>query len=241
MQSMPPYVPEDRAVATRTQSAPQTAEDDERERDQRRAEASLDSIVFLFQLLMAFAITNAAYLFFTDGGNTYTLRGWDTYTPFGIIAFLAFGTLIIPFIHADVLVLKESYAKGFTDKGLWPLTDFFLLFLHAALFYALSHTFATLSRDPMDFFYLVGGILSLNVFWAMLGVVIEFKQRKVVIKYVIQNTLAVAAGGYILWARPPHMVGLLLAVLVVRNLVDFAITYNFLFPRAFQFGRGHRH
>jgi hypothetical protein len=210
------------------------------DRDKRRAYASLESVIFLFQLVMAYAITNAAYVFFTNGSGGYALRPWTSYTPFDVLLFLAFGTLVIPFIHADVLVLKESYETGFDGKGLWPLTDFFLLFLHAALFFALSYTFTGVDQDPLNFFYVAGAILSLNVVWALLGVVIEFKQRKVAIKYVIQNSAAVAAGGYILWSGLPNTTWLLLTVLLARNVVDFAITYNYLFPRAFHFDRRQR-
>ncbi len=202
----------------------------EKESDRNRAEVSLSSLILIFQLLMALAITNSAYAFFTNGSGSYALRPWSTYTPYQVIQLFAFATFIFPFVHADVLVMNDSYRLGFTGKRLQPILDFFILYLHAALFYMLS--FALIDSNNYDFYFITAGILILNVAWAVISFAFDHS-RRVVLIYAGQNTVAVAAGIWTYLSNFPMEKYILVAILLVRNLVDFVFTYDYLFPGAF--------
>ena len=197
------------------------------------AERSLDSIVFLFQVLMAFSITNGAYIFVTSGSGGYDLRPWSSFTFYQSLAFLVFVATLIPFAHANVLIFYESYGSGFTDKGLQPLVDFFLLFLEAGIFYALSHASARVDVDYLSFFVVAGAILAVDVMWALITFAFDHK-RTIVLVYAFLNTSTLLLGGLLITQKVAHPRELLLLTLAVRTVLDFALTYTYLFPNAFK-------
>ncbi len=195
------------------------------------AETSLDSITFLFQVLMALALTNGAYIFLTNGGNTYYLRPWSTFTLYGSLTFAVFVVTLIPFAHASVIILKQSYMAGFGGRGLQPIVDFSLLFLEAAIFYTLSHTLAKIDSDFIDFFYVAGAILAVDVLWGIISFFFEPK-RKVVLFYAALNSITFGLGALTITYNLQNERAILLALLAGRTIIDFATTYNLLFPDA---------
>jgi hypothetical protein len=197
------------------------------------ARASLDSITFLFQVLMALALTNAAYIYVTGGSGTYALRDWTTFTLYQTLAFVAFVATLIPFAHANVLILKQSYMAGFAGKGLQPVVDFFLLFVEAGIFYALSHALTRIEVDPLSFFYVAGAILVVDVIWALLTFGFD-RSRTIVLVYALLNSATLVLGGLIIAQQVVYLRELLLLILGVRTILDYALTYSFLFPNAFQ-------
>jgi hypothetical protein len=194
---------------------------------------SLDSIVFLFQVLMALAITNGAYVFVTNGSGNYILRPWSSYTLYQTVAFLTFMVTLIPFAHANVIILKQSYGNGFKGAGLKPLIDFFLLFLEAGLFYTWSHALARVDQDPMSFFYIGGAILCVDVFWVLITVGFDQNRRETLV-YALLNSVAIVLGAALIWWNAPYFREVVLLILAIRTVLDFSLTYNLLFPDAFR-------
>jgi hypothetical protein len=200
--------------------------------DEERSRESLDTVIFVFQILMALALTNGAFLFFTRGGTSYILRPFSSYSVYDIAVFLLFASALILFIHGDVLVLRGAYRSGFSNKKLMPIIDFVLLFIHSALFYMLSHTLATIDSRPLDFYEVLAIILGINVCWAVISAIFD-KERRVALIYASQNTIALIAGIVIFAFQPPGLKVWLAVALGARNLADIILTYDFFFPNAF--------
>lgn len=197
------------------------------------AEVSLDSIVFLFQVLVALALTNAAYVFITDGSGGYNLRAWSSYTLYQSLVFVVFVVTLIPFAHANVLILKQSYARGFMGTGLRPFIDFALLFIEAGLFYALSHAVTQVETDFLSFFYIMGAVLVVDVLWAFATFGFDPAHR-IVLVYAVLNSIALGVGVALTYVGSPYLRELLLLTLAIRTTLDFVLTYNLLFPDAFR-------
>jgi hypothetical protein len=196
------------------------------------SQVSLDSIVFLFQLLMALALTNGAYIFLTAASAAYKLRPWDSYTVFGTAAFFVFVATLIPFVHANVIILKQGYGSGFKDRGIQPFVDFVLLFVESGIFYILSFALATIDEDMLQYFSITGVILAIDVLWALLTFSFD-RRHKVVLIYALLNRCTVAAGTVEILLDAPHLRWALLGTVLVRTSLDYGLTYNLLFPGAF--------
>lgn len=194
---------------------------------------SLESIVFLFQVLMALSLTNGAYIFVTGGNGGYALRPWTSFTLYQSLVFLVFVATLIPFAHANVLIFHQSYGSGFTDKGLQPIVDFFLLFLEAGIFYTLSDALTRIDHDYLSFFYVAGAILIVDVVWALVTYAFD-RTRRVVLVYAILNTATLVLGGLLVSQNTVHPRELLLLTLGIRTTLDYSLTYTFLFPNAFK-------
>lgn len=194
--------------------------------------ASVDTLVDVYKVLVALALTNGAYIFVTNGGSSYVLRPWSSYTVFDIAAFLVFVATLVVFAHINILVVWQSYAEGFTNKRLMPLVDYSLLLLSGGIFYVLSHTLAEIDQQPYNFFYVLGGLLLLDIVWTLLSFVFEHK-RAILLFYTGLNGFTVGLAVLCLVARISYLPAVLLGLAIVRLLLDIAVSYNTMFPGAF--------
>lgn len=196
------------------------------------AAASLESIIVLYQVLMALSLTNGAYIFMTGGTGQYALRPWSSFTLFGTLAFLAFVVTLVLFTHTNILILRQSYTSGFDGMGLQPIIDFALLFIVAGVFYMLSHTLTRIDQDFLSYFYVLGALFAIDIFWALVTFAFD-RSRRMVLVYALLNSAAPALGALFIAYHVVYLRELLLATLVARTLVDYVLTYDYLFPGAF--------
>src|SRR5271165_565840 len=155
---------------------------------------SLDSIKFLYQVIMALALTNGVYLFVTKGqGYNYISLSDHSFSDY--LIFVIFISTVILFSHGTVIILHQSYGEGYKNQGIKPLVDFFFRFFEAGIFYIMSLTLANLN-DSINFFQVMALLLIINVGWSL--VTITFDARKPIVTiYAIMNSLTVIIG--IVW------------------------------------------
>jgi hypothetical protein len=148
-----------------------------------------------------------------------------------VLAFVVSITLLLQFMHVNVLILRKSYRAGFAGRGIQPLFDFILLFAQSIAFYLLSHTFTQVRSDQSPFFGVIAAILVLDICWLLISFLFE-PARKVVLWFVLQNAVTLGLGALLLSLRVAGV--WVLGMLIARNVLDFALSYNTLFPGAFR-------
>ena len=213
------------------------------------AAVSLETLLFLYQVLVALAISNGMFVFFTDGSGTYVLRPWSSFNLLECGLFLIFIATLTLFAHTNTVLIHKNYMHGFHGAKLRPIVDYWPLFIQAGIFYVLSHTFAQAQQrnDPLAFYKIMAVLFAFDILWAFASFCLKpAKQRtksdRNILYYGALNTVATAAGIglYILSVRyqTPLLVNylqyFLLGILTVRLLIDYSITYDFLFPGAMQ-------
>jgi hypothetical protein len=207
------------------------------------ARASLDILIFLFEILMALAITDGAMLFLF-GNPTSVLQ--DTFDPLGIGLFIAFVLSSLRFAHGSLMYMQRKYRSdlhrndaqpGFTQKRLQPLLDFFFLFIQAGTLYLVSHTFAQLIEPYTQFFVLMAIFFAIDVVWCLVIWPLD-PQRTELLEFAALNSATIVVGLLFTWlfvsiGRDTWLPAIFLGILLVRGTVDYWRSYQYLFPGAF--------
>lgn len=194
---------------------------------------SLETLLFLYQVLVALAMTNGMFVFFTGGTGTYELRSWDSYTPLECGLFAIFIATLTLFAHTNSLIIHLHYRAGFGGKGLRPIVDYGPLFVQAGFFYVLSHTFAEAQKttDPLIFFKIMALLFVFDVIWALASVALDPSEWRT-LSYGLLNMTVTGIGIALYFEQVSHLAYWLLGLLVARYIVDYILTYNFIFPGA---------
>ncbi len=224
-------------VATQEAIQDEEAEKHRKKSEVEMAQASLETVIFFFQLLMALGLTDGFFIFLSGGSGSYNLRTWSSYSLYEIGVFVVFVTLLIQFMHVDALLLRGTYKDGFIGKKLQPFCDFFLLFIQSGMFYALGHSLTQITSAPWTFFFILNAILIFNIFWgSFIFLFFERKQpekRAVLFKFSILNLLTIGTSVALYVSAIPMARELLVIALLIRNAVDFYFSHPVMFPGAF--------
>jgi len=207
--------------------------DAEHELPRSHERISLETLLFLYQVLVALAMTNGMFVFFTGGTGTYELRSWDSYTPLECGLFAIFIATLTLFAHTNSLIIHLHYRAGFTGKGLRPIVDYGPLFIQAGFFYVLSHTFAEAQKttDPLIFFKIMALLFVFDVVWALASVALDPSEWRT-LSYGLLNMTVTAIGVALYIEQFANLAYWLLGLLVGRYIIDYILTYNFIFPGA---------
>lgn len=223
----------------------QSTTDDTAEDMQVLGLASLEVLVFLFEIFMIVAFTDGAALFLFDR-KTMLPRDIDTFNLLDAGLFIAFVLTSLKFAHSSLMYLQRKYnsnlaennhQSGFKNKRWQPSADFFLLFIQAGILYVVSHTFAEIDQAHMQFFILFGVFFSFDVFWSVV-MWYQDKDRAELRLFALINAAAILLGLLALMVTTAFqlytwLAWLLLGILLLRDLVDYKLSYRYLFPGAF--------
>lgn len=203
--------------------------------------ASLEVLVFLFEIFMIVAFTDGAALFLFDR-KTMLPREIDTFNLLDVGLFIAFVLTSLKFAHSSLMYLQRKYRSdleknnhqsGFKEKGWQPSADFFFLFIQAGILYVVSHTFAEIDQAHMKFFILFGLFFSVDVLWSVV-MWYQDKDRAELLLFAIINAATLLLGLLVLVTTVFQLyiwsAWLLLGILLLRDLVDYTLSYRNLFP-----------
>ncbi|MEO7000641.1 MAG: hypothetical protein ABI068_02450, partial [Ktedonobacterales bacterium] len=182
-------------ATTQSTSGSSSASENDNALPRSHERVSLETLLFLYQVLVALAMTNGMFVFFTGGTGTYELRPWDSYTPLECGLFAIFIATLTLFAHTNSLIIHLHYRDGFGGKGLQPIVDYGPLFVQAGFFYVLSHTFAEAQKttDPLIFFKIMALLFVFDVVWALASVALEPTEWRT-LSYGLLNMAVTAIG-----------------------------------------------
>lgn len=177
--------------------------------------------VFIFQLLIGFALTNGTYLFFSDANGG--LRPWNSYE---LTQGLAFSLLVAA---ATIRVFDFTASMQFNYKHHYPfrggaalfLADSFLGITSALLFYVLSLTLAYRRFDLFAYLSVFGAILLLEASSAALNLSFTRYHRLRYLLVVLLNIFTIAAAVGLWFLKIPRIELVLLLVMTTRVLIDY--------------------
>ena len=128
----------------------------------KKLENSIKGLVNLYTVVIGAALSIAVV------GVINVNDGLASVSGASVMLFMAFVFTLFPFFHGALRHLDDAYLENNSAhiKRSALVIDFSLLFLHALSFLALSQ----LLKRPVDFVWLLGVVLSIDVVWGLFTV-----------------------------------------------------------------------
>jgi hypothetical protein len=187
-------------------------------------ERSVDSVQGMYAVVIALAISEAIEILLKGVNGTADLsRRW---LLSGMWAFVAFVFTLIPFWHGMNRHLDRCYLEkeGDVRRGA-ILLDLFVFFAEAGFLFAAGLSL----RSGLTTFYCLGGLLFVDMLWALGSHWIHFRDKKSYsLRWSAINVIAmIVAFGVIKCNFGPRS---LMIVAVLRTIADYWICRDFYFP-----------
>jgi hypothetical protein len=190
-------------------------------------ERSVDSVQKIYAVVIALAISQAIQSLLKDptGATDLGLQRLSS----GLPAFLAFLVTLVPFWHGMNRHLDRCYLEK-TDAVVQGalLLDFVTFFVEATFLFAAGWSL----RSGIDPFRYLGYLLCVDMLWAFISHQIHFPGKKShAVKWSTINIAAMFLA-ILLVAYPFERKPLVLTVVaVMRSIADYALCWDFYFPR----------
>ena len=189
-------------------------------------ERSVDSIQKIYAVVIALAIAQAIQSFLKDASGTADLS--LARVSSGLPALVAFLVTLVPFWHGMNRHLDRCYLEKTTGIRQGALLfDFAMFFIEASFLFASAWSI----RCGLDTFYYLGGLLIVDMLWGITSHQIHFPGTESHSKRWSIINLAAMTPAILVVAYPFHAKPLvLMAIAVVRSIVDYAFCWDFYFP-----------
>ena len=199
----------------------------------RRLERSVDSLERIFAFIVALAVTDAIKATFVDKNAGTLILSWPAATL--LPAFLAFLVTIVPFYHGMNRHLDECYIRRTPPAEGALLFDFIVFFIEASLLFAIT---ASLGRTDLISFVFLGILLTVDTVWALISNWIHYSgEAQGIKKWAAVNAATIAFGVFLVPISAAADLStewqawLLLALALVRSVLDYSLTWTFYFPQ----------
>lgn len=185
--------------------------------------APLEYLKGLYTFVATLALQEAVQQVITSPPDV-TFR-WHT-LPL-VVAFLF---ILVPFYHGALRHLDELYgaeADASQPRGIMML-DFSLLFIEAALLFALARLIAA----PHSFGWALAVLLGVDVIWAILITTLTRQELLHESNWVRVNSVTLPCLIGLVWLGQgfPWFLGALAALAVLRTVVDYWLSWRYYFP-----------
>lgn len=191
----------------------------------KATERSVDSVQKIYAVVIALAISQAIQsLLKGPGAADITFKQLSP----GLPSFVAFLVTLVPFWHGMNRHLDRCYLEK-SDSVVQGalLLDFGTFFLEAIALFAAAWSL----RSGIETFWYLGGLLCIDMVWAVISHQIHFPGKKShAVRWSVINVaallLAILIIAYPFQAKPL----VLMVVAVLRSIADYVICWDFYFP-----------
>lgn len=194
---------------------------------ERIKERSVDSLQQIYAVVIALAIAQAIQNLLKDpvSGTLLAL----SQILVGLPAFVAFLVTLVPFWHGMNRHLDRCYLeKKSAVVQVALLMDFVTFFLEASLLFAAGWSL----RSGIYSFAALGGLLVVDMLWAFTSHQIHFPgQKSHARRWSAVNLVAIVIAILIVAYPFQHKAFVLMAIAIVRSIVDYWFCWDFYFPR----------
>ncbi len=200
----------------------------------KKLENSVKSLVNLYTVVIGASLSIAV------AGAIDINKGLSSLTTSSMVLFIAFVATMFPFFHGALRHLDDAYIENDNDhiKPGALIVDFSLLFLHALAFLVLSQ----LLKKPVDFAWLLIGLLAIDVIWGFFTFFGSSSPAKIspeirwtIINFFFIGLLAlylINSDIYLGWQGDSGKLAVLICIAcILRSGVDYLWCHEVYFPK----------
>lgn len=189
-------------------------------------ERSVDSIQKIYAVVIALAISQAIQSLLKEPSGVSVVNLKEFFS--GLPAFVAFLVTLVPFWHGMNRHLDRCYLEKTSNVVQGALLfDFVVFFIESSLLFAAGWS---LRAGIQTFFYL-GALLGVDMIWAITSHQIHFAGRRSHAKrWSAINLGAIAVAFGIVEFPFENKPLVLMAIAVLRTILDYGLCWNFYFP-----------
>jgi hypothetical protein len=192
-------------------------------------ERSVDSISTIYAIVIALALSQSIQTFITKdatGGAELSIEKLLTGTP----AFVAFLFTLVPFWHGMNRHLDRCYLEKSSAVVQGALLfDFSVFFIESSLLFIAGWSL----RSGLISFYCLGLVLLVDMIWGYISHQIHFPGKKSHVRRWAAINIGAGFTAFLIvtfpWNQKPWG---LMAVAILRTVVDYWLCWDFYFPTA---------